>query len=232
MVLLLFVCFSCDNNIETTNETVGTYSAAEKEEFTKLAEQYGAEVVFIGDKPGKKVSIEELERVLIALKDLKAEGPLRYAIFYKTPTGLTIPRSRSYQSDEFHPVSPFYITIAEGESFSFFGEVNICFNSTGNDKLMKVSGHAAFHKGVSHSAKGYTYTVDIRDESIEKIEPSQFTKIEDVSEIKFITEIHVKIELNGEILINEPKKFVTTIPIHALSGTEVNCSIRDIFETI
>lgn len=46
IVAFFSICFSCDNNVETSYMDEGTYSEAEKEEFKKLAAQYGSEVIF------------------------------------------------------------------------------------------------------------------------------------------------------------------------------------------
>lgn len=229
VVVLLFVCFSCNNEVETA--TTGTYSKAEKEEFIELAEQYGAEVVFIDDKfiDGKldrKISIEEFERMLIALKGVKAEFSLPYKLFYKTPTGITIPKSRSNLGTikENHPVGSFNIQIDTGESFSCFGEVDIFFTPVENSKRIEIRGHVSYHTLETISKKGYTYTIE--PEAVEKIEPPYINEGDNGALITFSNHVMIEGRLDGVIKMRKHKVFKTTVPAD-YDGTEVQCTVEE-----
>ncbi len=225
IVAFFSTCFSCDNNVETSYMDEGTYSEAEKEEFKKLAAQYGSEVIFSDDKIDRKIPIAEFERMLVALKSLKAEYPLKYSILYSTPTGLMIPSSRVYQSKEHHPVSVFTVEVEEGEGFYCMGEVVVTFSTTGDiNDSSRVSGNLSFNMLESFSEKGYWFSM--RPDGGESVDPIKVKKGDGTTSISVRKNFILEARLANTLMIRKTKVFSTTVPTDQ-EGTSVNCTVRD-----
>lgn len=221
VVLLLIISSSCNNEEEIM--TVGTYSDAEKAEFRELAEQYGAEVYFDDAKPDKKVSIQEFERMLKALRDLKAEFPISYSLSYETPTKVSVPKSRTYSSNENHPVASFTANFGAGENVTFFGNVNVSFTSTGNGETINVGGRFTFRIYEINSSHGYKYSITA--DGVEKIEPKELKKGDNKDHITFTRyNVMFRVDMSQGLWTNKEKTFSVSVPTN-MDEIPVYCSV-------
>lgn len=223
LLLLITLCFSCDNEDMVSNQRL-SYSIAEQNEMINLAKKYNVDIQFKEEFTEKKMSLDELEKLLQSLANFQCEFPIPYTLTYGTSAKVTVPQTRQSFPSEHFTIVPFTVTIEEGESITISGTATVSYILTGTGKhtLCNISGHVSFYVTESSSEKGYRYGVT--STGSEQVKPTYVT----IEQLKGFTgpTISTLISIgvtNQSVAVGLSKRCDVSVP--SKQGEPARCSI-------